>query len=110
MELGVQIVRFVSDEPQPGIVACEFVDAKGHRHTFIDKVPGFTAELLDAHSGYPQRGAVRCRKVAAWRDEDGREVVRISTGFPDHVESSEGVTEFTVFAAQVSSGDVELAQ
>jgi hypothetical protein len=50
MELAVQIVRFVNDEPQPGIVACEFVDAEGRCHTLIDKVSGFSASLLDASS------------------------------------------------------------
>jgi hypothetical protein len=28
MELAVQIVRFVDDDPQPSIVASEFVDAE----------------------------------------------------------------------------------
>jgi hypothetical protein len=102
MELAVDIVRFVCDEPQPGIVACELVDAKGVSHTFIDKVPGFTAKLLDAHSSYPQRGAVRCEKVDSWRDENGRDVVRVTTQSPDCIESSEGVTEFVVFATQLS--------
>ena len=60
MELAVQVVRFVDDEPQPGVVACEFVDAEGCCHTLIDKVPGFSAKLLDARSDYPQAGAVRC--------------------------------------------------
>ena len=40
-DLAVQIVRFV-DECQPGVVACEFVDADGHLHTLIDKVPIFS--------------------------------------------------------------------
>jgi hypothetical protein len=102
MELAVDIVRFVSDEPQPGVVACEVWDAKGRKHAFIDKVPGFTAEVLDASSGYPQRGGIRCKKMATWRDENGRDVVRISTEFPDHIESSEGVLEFDVFANQLS--------
>jgi hypothetical protein len=56
MELAVQIVRFVDDEPQPGIVACEFIDANGHRHTLIDKVPMCSGERLDANSTYPRVG------------------------------------------------------
>jgi hypothetical protein len=44
--LAVQIVRFVDDDPQPGIVACEFADAVGRRHTLIDKVAIFSAELV----------------------------------------------------------------
>ena len=41
-ELKVEITRFV-DEHQPGFVACEFQDANGRRHTFIEKVPLVTA-------------------------------------------------------------------
>jgi len=59
MELAVQIVRFVDDEPQPGNVECELVDVGGNRHTLIDKVPMCSAERLDANSQYPEPGAVR---------------------------------------------------
>jgi hypothetical protein len=47
----VQIVRFV-DEYQPGIVACELLDAACHCHTIIAKVP---LVLIDKHprSGLP---------------------------------------------------------
>lgn len=110
MELAIQIVRFVNDDPQPGVVACEFVDANGQKHTFIDKVPGFSSEVLDANSSYPQRGSVRCKSVASWCDEKGRDVVRITTEFPDHIESSEGLVEFVVLATQLSSLGVESAQ
>ncbi|SRR5216683_3635223 len=110
MELAVQIVRFVDDEPQPGIVACEFVDADGHRHTLIDKVPICSGERLDANSAYPQPGAVRCEALARWQDTNGRDVVRITIDLPDHVESSEGVSEFVVLSGQLSSVATECAQ
>ena len=100
MELAVQIVRFVDDEPQPGIVACEFVDADGHRYTLIDKVPMCSGEHLDANSTYPQPGAVRCEALGRWRDANGRDVVRITIDLPDHIESSEGVSEFVVLNSQ----------
>lgn len=57
--LAVNIVRYVDDH-QPGWVEVEFVDAQGQRHTFVDKVPGFTSLPLDAHSSYPQPGQVAC--------------------------------------------------
>lgn len=56
MNLVVSIIRFV-DDTQPGVVACEFEDAEGRRHTVIDKVPIFTCEPLDAESIYPKLGA-----------------------------------------------------
>jgi len=103
IELAVQIVRFVDDEPQPGIVACEFIDANGHRHTLIDKVPMCSGERLDANSTYPQPGAVRCEALCRWHDAHGRDVVRITIDLPDHIESSEGASEFVVLSDQLSS-------
>jgi hypothetical protein len=40
-QLEVTIVRFV-DEYQPGIITCEFLDAKALKHTLVDKVPIFS--------------------------------------------------------------------
>jgi hypothetical protein len=103
VELIVQIVSFVSDEPQPGIVACELVDAEGKGHTFIDKVPGFSIETLDSHSTYPRAGAIRCRALDKYLDTNGRDVVRITTDLPDHIESTEGLSDFVVLPSQLAS-------
>jgi hypothetical protein len=98
---AVQIVRFV-DSHQPGWVACEFVDAAGCCHTLIDKVPIFTAEVLDETSRYPKIGTVRCEVLQRWHDADGRELARVSTARPWNVESTEKLTEFTVPAVQLT--------
>jgi hypothetical protein len=100
--LAVRIVRFV-DEYQPGWVACEFVDAAGHSHTIIDKVPMLTNEHLDGASTYPKPGGVGCEVVARWRDTDGRELVRVSTAKPWSIESTKGLSEFVVLAEQLES-------
>jgi len=102
MELAVQVVRFV-DDCQPGIVACEFVDADGRRHALIDKAPIFSAEALDANSEYPQPGTARCAVLHRWRDACGRVLVRVSIADPDSIESSEGLSEFVVLLTQVSA-------
>jgi hypothetical protein len=93
--LHVQIVRFVIDH-QPPIVACEFVDADGQKHTVVDKVWMFSEETPSAQSHYPKPGEIRCGVVSQWRDSEGRDVVRINTADPDQIESIEGLTEFTV--------------
>jgi len=103
MELAVQIVRFISDDPQPGTVACEFVDAAGHRHTLIDKWPICSSKILDAHNAYPQPGIVRCEALARWQDAMGRDVVQITLRRPDGIESSEGVSDFVVLSTQLSA-------
>jgi hypothetical protein len=35
--MKVSIARYISDDPQPGIVECQFQDAYGHQCSFIEK-------------------------------------------------------------------------
>jgi hypothetical protein len=98
--LSVQIVRFVDDR-FPGWVACEFLDASAVRHVLIDKVPIFTAELLDATSSYPQPGSAPCEVLARWQDTQGRELVRLTIARPVGMESTDGLSEFVVAATQL---------
>jgi hypothetical protein len=101
-ELALEIVRWV-DDYQPGIVACELVDAQGRHHSFIGKVPIFSTEdNLDANSTYPRRGALRCTVRSRWKNADGQELVSISITEPDGEETTEGLQEFVVSSAQVS--------
>jgi hypothetical protein len=96
-QLTVQIVRYV-DDSFPGWIECQFVDAEGHRHSIIDKVPIVTSGLLESTSIYPQPGSVACNELKRWRDTDGRELVLISTE-PFGVESTEGLSAFSVLAS-----------
>jgi len=100
--VSVQIVRFV-DNGFPGWVECEVIDAEGRRHTLRDKVPIFTAELLDADSKYPTMGAVPCEVLGRYQDEKGRELAHVSTKNPCDIESAEGLSEFTVLASIVAA-------
>jgi hypothetical protein len=99
-ELTVQIVRFV-DGRFPGWVECELVDAEGRCHLIIDKFPMFTPKVLDADSEYPTPGTVRCevlKRYERYQDEKGQELVRVRS-----IESTEGVSEFTVPASLITS-------
>jgi hypothetical protein len=98
--LIVQITRF-ADEHQPGWVACEFEDAEGVRHTFVEKVPVITNLDLDATSKYPQPGMLPCRVLARWETSVGAERIRISLK-PLDVTTLEGVSEFVVLPTQIS--------
>ncbi len=93
--LRVQIVRFV-DDYQPGIVECQFEDAGGRVHTIIDKLPIFSAAALWSDSEYPQPGIVRCRVLDRMSGQDGRDLIHITTADPDHVEATDGKSEFVV--------------
>ena len=61
--MKVKIVRYISNDPQPGIVECEFEDAYGRRWSFVEKTLVVSAEQLDAHSVYPQPGITQCNIV-----------------------------------------------
>jgi hypothetical protein len=89
--MKVSIVRYIGDDPQPGIVECQFQDAYGRRWSLIEKTLVVSVEQLDAHSVYPQRGVTVCKIVQRFPDAAGREVIRINT-----VEWVEGVTQFDV--------------
>jgi hypothetical protein len=105
-ELAVQIVRCIDDEHQPGWIECEFTDVEGRPHTVADKMPIFimdpTLDPLDRNTKYPQPGGVACEILDAWRDPEGRELVRITIDRPWRIESTEKLSEFVVLATQLS--------
>jgi|SRR5262245_49267784 len=96
--LGVKvaIIRYVSDDPQPGLVECELFDAHGRRWRFIEKAAVVSADLLDAGSAYPRPGVIVGEVVWRGRDAAGRELLRLDTERPWGVESVDGVTQFEV--------------
>lgn len=99
-EIAVQIVRFV-DAHQPGFVEFELADAAGFHHTIIDKVVLF-GDHIAADTKYPVPGTVRCEILSRHQDESGRELVRVNIAKPDAIESTNGLSEFTVDANLVS--------
>ncbi len=101
--IGVQvsITRYISDEPQPGIVACDFIDAHGRRWSFVDKTAIFSAADLDAQTNYPQPGVIACEVVGRRLDETGREIVTVDTARPWAVEAVDGAVKFEVLPASL---------
>lgn len=94
--IKVTIARYVSDEPQPGIVELHLDDAYGRRWSFIEKTAIVSSKLLDIHSPYPQQGVVACEILHRSLDTSGREIVRVTTERPWFVESVDGMTQFDV--------------
>jgi hypothetical protein len=105
-QLAVQIVRCIGDEHQPGWIECEFTDVESRRHIVVDKIPIFqmdpTLDPLDHSTKYPQPGGFACEILDAWRDPQGRELVRITIDRPWRIESTEKLSEFVVLATQLS--------
>jgi hypothetical protein len=96
--ISVTIVRYISDEPQPGIVECKLEDAHGRHWSFVEKTSIVSAEPLDAGTSYPQKGVVAAEIVGRTVDAAGREIIRVDTERPWQVESVDGVTQFEVLA------------
>jgi hypothetical protein len=96
--ISVAIVRYISDEPQPGIVECQLEDAHGRRWSFVEKTAIVSSRPLDAGTTYPQKGVIAAEIVGRSVDATGRETIRVDTERPWHVESVDGVTQFEVLA------------
>lgn len=93
LELNVLITKMIDDSAYPIIVECELYDAEGEKHIFVDKEPIFCETDFIAA---PCAGGIRCKEIA----RNGN-IVTVSTMYPDYVESTEGATEFRVFAEQL---------
>lgn len=98
--LRVQIVRFVDEEPQPGIVESQFRDAAGRLHSIIDKVPLFTSADLWSDSDYPQPGFIECRVLERIPGAGGK-LSRINIG-AYHFEITNESPEFVVRDAELT--------
>jgi len=94
--IRVTIVRYISDEPQPGIVECKLEDAHGRQWSFVEKTAIVSAEDLDADTSYPRRGVIAAEIVGRSVDATGRETIRVNTERPWGVESVDSVTQFEV--------------
>jgi hypothetical protein len=96
-------LRWVDDEPQPGIVEVQLVDVFGVAHTFVEKEPVFGADTaLGSDTAYPLPVLMRC-EVLDKRIRDGSWVFIITTERPDGVESVDGQTEFEITADQLAT-------
>ena len=92
----VSITRYVSDEPQPGIVECEFPDAHGRHWKFVEKTAIISTENLDARTNYPRPGVIACEIAGRNIDTGGREIIVVNTERPWCVETVDGSTQFEV--------------
>ncbi|MGW7139977.1 hypothetical protein ACWGVR_20495 [Streptomyces xanthophaeus] len=97
--LRCEAVRWVDDEPQPGLVEVRFTDAHQRQWAFIDKWPVFTGDDLTPNSLYPVVVGVLCDVLTA---DDTASTVTISVA-PWGLESLEGDIEFEVRADQLTT-------
>ena len=105
IEISVPIVRWVDDEPQPGIVECRLIDRFGKEWVFIEKCPVVSATWLGADDTYPQPGVIGCVVIFTGIDERGRNFAVVDSEKPWGIEAVGGGTRFEVFVEQLLVSD-----
>jgi hypothetical protein len=93
--LGVRVeISRYADAAQPGWVECRLVDAFGHEHVFVEKVPAVTEAHLDAASGFPQAGFIACIVVAGTSAMMVVTAAQLWSGAPPALELSFRLVDF----------------
>lgn len=100
--LGIRarVLRWISDEPQPGWIEVEFIDADGRRWLVHDKPPIF-AEPPDGilqTSSFPMPTLIPCDVVSRQTSPDGRGLVTVVLR---HAETTTREVRFTVAASEL---------
>ncbi|MET8751361.1 hypothetical protein ABZW32_14870 [Streptomyces sp. NPDC004667] len=95
--LRCKAVRWVDDEPQPGLVEIRFTDAHQQQWAFVDKWPIFTGEDLTPDSAYPVEVGILCDILNTATD-----TLTISVA-PWGLESLDGRVEFEVRSDQLTT-------
>lgn len=97
IELKVNIIRIIDFSFYPGICEAILEDAQGKEHHFIEKIPIVTAEDINLNTNFPVQGGIRGEII-----EKLDNMFKVSIEIPDHVESTEGISEFLVDESKVS--------
>jgi hypothetical protein len=100
--LGVRatVLRWISDEPQPGWIEVEFIDAEGRQWLVHDKPPIFALPPggISATSAYPMPTLIPCDVESRQLSPAGRELVTVVL---HHTGATTGQERFQVAAADL---------
>jgi hypothetical protein len=77
-------------------VECEFQDATGRTHRFLEKAAIVTADDIDSKTVYPYPGVVACRVIGGSTRDPLSLTFLVDTEFPWHVASTDEMTHFRV--------------
>jgi hypothetical protein len=95
-----ELIRWVSDDPQPGWVEARLVDAEGVERSFLDKWVIFTVDRVSPTSSFPIPAMIRCEVLGIRHDGQGGRGHRCPVG----VESVEGTSGLGVRREQIVRG------
>ena len=98
----VGIIKWITDDPQPGGVACQLTNAYGTQHVFIGKQVYFTWVNFNQDSPYPQLGEIACTIIDQQCDPNGRQIIIVDTKRPWDIASTNHEAQFAVLAEQLS--------
>jgi hypothetical protein len=94
-------LRWVGDEPFPGVVEVGLTDAAAREWRFIDKSAVFDRDdILGPSAGYPIGVRIACTVLERTEDR-----VVISTAEPWGIESVEQQSRFVMLPEQVAEAD-----
>jgi hypothetical protein len=97
----VEIVRYISDQPQPGLVECRLIDAWKREWLFEEKTAIVSSDYLDSKTVYPQSGVIACQIIEERQSKDKQIVITVDTSKPWHVEALTGESRFDVLQSQI---------
>ncbi len=97
------VVRWVSDEPQPGWVEYQITDADGVTWSVFDKPIHGGWEAMTPTANYPLPSSLDCEIVRTMTDAHGDALIVISTLNPHGLETADGRWEFRVRQSQIDS-------
>jgi hypothetical protein len=97
-------LRWISDEPQPGWIEVEFIDADGRRWLVHDKPPIFAEPpggFLPT-SSFPMPTLMACDVLSRQLSPEGRELVTVVLC---HTEATTGESRFQVAASALVTAE-----
>ncbi|MBL0871619.1 MAG: hypothetical protein IBJ18_13690 [Phycisphaerales bacterium] len=100
--VSVHVLRWVDDEPQPGVVEASLCDANNVEHRFVQKSAYFGPLDISRETAFPIRAVTDCQIIGKEHEIAGRTAVWIELCW---CESTEQRTRFVVFTDQISKTD-----
>ena len=99
--IKIKIVKYLSDDPQPGIVSCILIDSDGKDWYFIEKTAIVNSDNIDSSWKYPIDGYIRGIVIDQIKTNTGDLIYIIDTKNPDGVESVDGNSVFKINHSQL---------
>jgi hypothetical protein len=95
----------IVDEGYPGFVECEFRDAGGAVHRFIEKIPVVSTHDVWHETAFPVSDFLHCVEVSVAPDDTGRSISTVDTNRPWGIETPDGTIFRVLTSTMITIGD-----